>query len=96
MKKIFLAVAAACSLCSCSQQQPVTVTVTNPLAIDRSGEMVEVSMAEISSKLQLPDTAQVIVLDENDLEVPQPLILLNRVIRNRWMSFPAVVFIPNV
>ena len=64
MKKIFLAVAAACSLCSCSQQQPVTVTVTNPLAIDRSGEMVEVSMAEISSKLQLPDTAQVIVLDE--------------------------------
>lgn len=49
MKKIFLAVAAACSLCSCSQQQPVTVTVTNPLAIDRSGEMVEVSMAEISS-----------------------------------------------
>lgn len=70
MKKIFLAVAAACSLCSCSQQQPVTVTVTNPLAIDRSGEMVEVSMAEISSKLQLPDTAQVIVLDENDLEVP--------------------------
>ena len=85
MKKIFLAVAAACSLCSCSQQQPVTVTVTNPLAIDRSGEMVEVSMAEISSKLQLPDTAQVIVLDENDLEVPY------QVTYNDMLIFPTSV-----
>ncbi|WP_336594622.1 DUF4861 domain-containing protein [Bacteroides acidifaciens] len=85
MKKIFLVVAAACSLCSCSQQQPVTVTVTNPLAMDRSGEMVEVSMAEISSKLQLPDTAQVIVLDENDLEVPY------QVTYNDMLIFPTSV-----
>ena len=55
---------------SCSQKEPVTVTITNPLSIDRNGEMVEISMAEITGKLQLPDTAQVIVLDENGLEVP--------------------------
>ena len=55
---------------SCSQKEPETVTITNPLSIDRNGEMVEISMAEITGKLQLPDTAQVIVLDENGLEVP--------------------------
>lgn len=58
------------SYVSCSQKEPVTVTITNPLSIDRNGEMVEISMAEITGKLQLPDTAQVIVLDENGLEVP--------------------------
>lgn len=55
---------------SCSQKEPVTVTVTNPLSIDRNGEMVEISMAEVTDRLQLPDTAQVIVWDENGLEVP--------------------------
>ena len=70
MKKIFLAVATALAMFSCSQKEPVTVTITNPLSIDRNGEMVEISMAEITGKLQLPDTAQVIVLDENGLEVP--------------------------
>lgn len=61
MKKIFLAVATALAMFSCSQKEPVTVTITNPLSIDRNGEMVEISMAEITGKLQLPDTAQVIV-----------------------------------
>lgn len=70
MKKIFLAVPMVLLMCSCSQKEPVTVTVTNPLALDREGEMVEISMAEISGKLQLPDTAQVVVTDENGLEVP--------------------------
>lgn len=70
MKKIFFAVATAFMLFSCSQKEPVTVTVTNPLTLDRAGEMVEVSMAQISSKLQLPDTAQLVVFDENGLEVP--------------------------
>ena len=64
MRKIFLAVATALAMFSCSQKEPVTVTITNPLSIDRNGEMVEISMAEITGKLQLPDTAQVIVLDE--------------------------------
>ncbi len=70
MKKIFLVAATAFTMFSCSQQEPVTVTVTNPLILDRKGEIVEISMAEISSKLQLPDTAQVVIRDENGLEVP--------------------------
>jgi len=69
MRKIFLAVATVLVMFSCSQKEPVTVTVTNPLPIDRNGEMVEISMAEITSKLQLPDTAQVVVWDENGREV---------------------------
>lgn len=85
MKKIFLAVAAAWTLCSCSQQQPITVTVANPLSMDRNGEMVEVSMADISAKLQLPDTAQVVVLDENGEEIPYQLTY------DELLIFPASV-----
>lgn len=70
MRKIFLAVSTALAMFSCSQRGPVTVTVTNPLPVDRDGEIVEISMAEITSRLQLPDTAQVVVLDESNLEVP--------------------------
>lgn len=85
MKKIFLAIAAAWTLCACSQQQPITVTVTNPLAMDRNGEMVEVSMADISAKLQLPDTAQVVVLDENGEEIPYQITY------DELLIFPASV-----
>lgn len=84
MKKILL-MAAVCLLCACSHQQPFVVTVTNTLAVDRSDEMVEVSMAEVSAKLQLPDTAQVIVLDENEQEVPY------QVTYDDMLIFPASV-----
>ena len=36
MKKIFL-VATALAMFSCSQKEPVTVTICNPLSIDRNG-----------------------------------------------------------
>lgn len=70
MKKILLVATTFALLSSCAQQEPVTVTVTNPLTIERNGELVEISMAEISRKLQLPDTAQVVIMDEDGLEVP--------------------------
>lgn len=70
MKKLFLMAATAGMLVSCAQRQSVSVTVTNPLAVDRSGEMVELSMAEVAAKLRLPDTAQIVVWDENEQEVP--------------------------
>lgn len=72
-------------LSSCGQQQPLTVTVANPLAVDRNGEMVEVPMEAIAVKLQLPDTAQVVVLDENDQEVPYQITY------NDMLIFPASV-----
>lgn len=85
MKKIFLAAATAFVMLACTQQEPVTVTVTNPLTIDRKGEMVEISMAEVSSKLQLPDTAQIVIMDESGLEVPYQITY------NDMLIFPVAV-----
>ena len=62
MKNLFLLCMAALFCLACNDSKTVTVTVTNPLAMDRSGEMVEVSMTEISNRLNLADTAHVVVL----------------------------------
>ena len=59
---LLLCMAALCCL-ACNDSKTVTVTVTNPLAMDRSDEMVEVSMTEISNRLNLADTAQIVVLN---------------------------------
>ena len=48
---------------ACNDSKTVTVTVTNPLAMERSNEMVEVSMETITNRLGLADTAQIVVLD---------------------------------
>lgn len=77
-------VAAMLSSCS-SPKQPMTVKVTNPLGLDRVGEMVEVPMSEVSAKLQLADTAQFVVLDENGEEVPYQVTYDDKVV------FPATV-----
>ena len=71
MKKLFIGVLAFASLTACEQvKESMTVTVTNPIAIDRQGEMVEVSMSEVAKGLGLSDTAQVVVLDSDGLQVP--------------------------
>lgn len=70
MKKILLLCLAVWCCWACSESRTVTVTVTNPLAMERSGEMVEVSMAEISSRLNLADTAQIVVLNAEGEQVP--------------------------
>ena len=43
---LLLCMAALCCL-ACNDSKIVTVTVTNPLAMDRSDEMVEVSMTDL-------------------------------------------------
>ena len=59
MKKVFLFVAAVLLCLACNEAgRTVSVTVSNATSLERSGEMVEVSMGEVSSKLHLPDTAQ--------------------------------------
>lgn len=85
MKKIFLSYITACMLLACTNNQPMTVTVSNPLDIDRSGEMVEVSMDEISNRLKLADTAQIVVLDAEGTEIPYQITYDDKVI------FPATV-----
>lgn len=72
MKKIFIpAVIALIGFASCGDsQQPMTVTVTNPLSFERTAEMVEIPMSDVVDKLQLADTAQIVVLDKEGRQVP--------------------------
>ncbi len=70
---------------ACNDSKTVTVTVTNPLAIERSDEMVEVSMETITNRLGLADTAQIVVLDADGQQLPYQITYDGKVI------FPATV-----
>lgn len=87
MKKIFiLAAIALMGFASCADsKQSMTVTVTNPLALERTGEMVEVPMSDVTAKLQLADTAQIVVLGEDGQQVPYQVTYDEKVV------FPATV-----
>ncbi len=73
MKNKLIILAATFMLCfsSCADgKQSMTVTVANSLAIERAGEMVEVPMSDVTARLQLADTAQIVVLDQDGRQVP--------------------------
>ena len=70
---------------ACNESKTVTVTVTNPLAMERSNEMVEVSMETITNRLGLADTAQIVVLDADGQQVPYQITYDGKVI------FPATI-----
>ena len=80
MKKTILSCLAACLLLACENNRVLTVTVNNPLDLERSGEMVEVPMAEISNRLKLADTAQIVVFDADGVEVPYQITYDEKVI----------------
>ena len=63
----------------------MTITVTNPLALERVGEMVEVPMSDVVAKLKLADTAQIVVLDVDGQQVPYQVTYDEKVV------FPATV-----
>ena len=88
MKKIFILLAAVlagfASSCADSRQS-MTVTVTNPLALGRTGEMVEIPMSDVVAKLKLADTAQIVVLDSDGQQVAYQVTYDEKVI------FPATV-----
>lgn len=71
MKKYFLGAILLAALSACEGvKETMTVTVSNPLSMNRQGEMVEVSMNDIFKGLSLADTSQVVVLDSDGLQVP--------------------------
>ena len=72
MKKILILFAVVLiGFASCADsKQSMTITVTNPLALERVGEMVEVPMSDVVAKLKLADTAQIVVLDVDGQQVP--------------------------
>lgn len=83
MKKIFIVPFTALSLLACQSNPEVTVTVENPLGTERTGEIVEVSMEDISTRLNLPDTAQLIIYDAEAQEVPY------QITHDGYLIFPA-------
>lgn len=85
MKKLLLLCLTAFFCLACNDSRTMTVTVTNSLAMERTGEMVEVSMADISDKLNLADTAQIVILDADGQQVPYQITYEDKVI------FPASV-----
>lgn len=85
MKKLFISAAVVAMLVSCSQEKGVTVSVSNPLKIDRVEEIVEISAEDVLGKLKLDETAELIIVDENNTEVPYQLTADNKII------FPATV-----
>lgn len=70
---------------ACNDSRTVTVTVTNPLAMERSNEMVEVSMETVTDRLGLADTAQIVVLNADWQQVPYQITYDGKVI------FPAAI-----
>lgn len=85
MKKLFFFIATAFVCFACTESKTVAVTVTNSTALERAGEMVEVSMSDVASKLQLADTAQIVVLNADGQQVPYQITYDEKVI------FPATV-----
>lgn len=70
---------------ACNDSKTVTVTVTNPSSMERSNEMVEVSMETVTNRLGLADTAQIVVLNADGQQVPYQITYDEKVI------FPATV-----
>ena len=53
MKKLLLLCMTALFCFACNESKTVTVTVTNPLALERSNEVIEVSMETVTNRLGL-------------------------------------------
>lgn len=85
MKKLLLLGTTALFCFACNDSRTVTVTVTNPLAMERSNEMVEVSMETVTDRLGLADTAQIVVLNADGQQVPYQITYDGKVI------FPAAI-----
>lgn len=85
MRKLYFFLLAVFAFVACTESKTVTVTVANSTALERNDEMVELSMSEISSKLQLADTAQIVVLNADGQQVPYQITYDEMVI------FPATV-----
>jgi hypothetical protein len=87
MKKHLLVVAfLSMLLMACnSTEKSLNVVVSNPLNLERVGEMVEIPMETVQSQLNVSDASSIIMLDENGSEIPFQLTY------NQKIIFPATV-----
>lgn len=80
MKKILFILMAAFIMTACEESKTVTVTVTNDIALNRAGEMIEVSMDEVSTLLQLPNDGQIVISDAEGKEIPYQITFDEKII----------------
>ena len=80
MKKLLLLCMTALFCFACNESKTVTVTVTNPLALERSNEVIEVSMETVTNRLGLADTAQIVVLNVDGQQLPYQITYDGKVI----------------
>ena len=73
MKKILTLISTVLLIASCTEHGPLQVTVTNPINVNRKGELVEVCMGKVSKQLGLNDTSQFVVVNEAGEQVPYQL-----------------------
>lgn len=86
MKSRLMTLIPAALICAgCTHKDTLTVTVTNPIGLDRMGEMIEVPMEEVSERLNLGNSGQPVVTDGQGEEVPSQITYDGRLI------FPANV-----
>ena len=74
MKRQLCYLLAALALGACSQpKQMLTISVSNDLPINRQGELVELSMEQVSKQLQLKETDDLVLTDADGNELPYQL-----------------------
>lgn len=74
MKKIEFILVSVFLMTACSKEHLIKIQVTNPISIDRSGEMVELSWVQISENLGLKQGEQFVILDSTSSPIPYQLI----------------------
>ena len=79
MKK-FIFVSISIILVACSDPQSVTVTVSNPIGIDRTNEMIEISADYVFSKLNIADTSEIVIYDERAVEIAYQVTYDNKIV----------------
>ncbi|MBQ8501798.1 MAG: DUF4861 domain-containing protein [Bacteroides sp.] len=85
MKKLLLSMIAAAGLLTACGGKNVTITVTNPLPLERTGEMVELPMKQVTDRLSLSAETSLVVLDHSGEQVPYQVTYDDKLI------FPATV-----
>ncbi len=80
MKVFFLQMACAAVLAGCSSQDFLKVSVTNSSVEERVNEMTEIPAEMVFDRLNLQDTAQFVIFNEEGDEIPYQLTYDNKVV----------------
>lgn len=80
IKKIFAWAAGAALLAGCAETTDLKVLVTNPTSEVRSNEMTELAAEIVFNRLNLNDTDQFVIYDDEGTEVPYQLTYDEKVI----------------